>query len=600
MNDPTAPALVSPADEHTRAEWEKIAAAVLRKSGKLQDGDPDSLVWELLTVRSAGIDIPPLGTPELVADLPATGVPGAAPYTRGRTAERPEHGWDIRPVFTVTDPKLTNEAILVDLENGATSLWLDLSAAEPGDLASVLDGVLLDLAPVTLDAPDPIAAAEAFVAVLKERGLAPAEGTNLGADPIGTAVRARTTPELTGLPRIVELAREAGILGLVVDATAVHDLGASDTQELAYSLAVGATYLRELTGAGLGVEEALGLIEFRYAATDDQFVTIAKLRAARLLWNRVAELSGGTEAARGQRQHAVTSRPMMTKYDPWVNMLRTTVASFAAGVGGADAVTVLPFDAALGLPDAFSRRIARNTSSLLISESHVAKVVDPAGGSYAVEKLTADLAEAAWASFGAIDESGGVLAALADGSLLAGVGEAAAARRTQIARRKQPITGVTEFPNLTETLPQRAPYPDGTPQVARYAADFEALRDEPAATPVFLATMGTVAAHTARATFASNLFAAGGIAVEAAGATTTVDQVVAAYAAMSATTDVVCLAGNDLTYTEWGGDLVSALRAAGATWVILAGKPREIEVDDSCAIGVDALAFCTRTREKLA
>jgi len=600
MNDPTAPALVSPADEHTRAEWEKIAAAVLRKSGKLQDGDPDSLVWELLTVRSAGIDIPPLGTPELVADLPATGVPGAAPYTRGRTAERPEHGWDIRPVFTVTDPKLTNEAILVDLENGATSLWLDLSAAEPGDLASVLDGVLLDLAPVTLDAPDPIAAAEAFVAVLKERGLAPAEGTNLGADPIGTAVRARTTPELTGLPRIVELAREAGILGLVVDATAVHDLGASDTQELAYSLAVGATYLRELTGAGLGVEEALGLIEFRYAATDDQFVTIAKLRAARLLWNRVAELSGGTEAARGQRQHAVTSRPMMTKYDPWVNMLRTTVASFAAGVGGADAVTVLPFDAALGLPDAFSRRIARNTSSLLISESHVAKVVDPAGGSYAVEKLTADLAEAAWASFGAIDESGGVLAALADGSLLAGVGEAAAARRTQIARRKQPITGVTEFPNLTETLPQRAPYPDGTPQVARYAADFEALRDEPAATPVFLATMGTVAAHTARATFASNLFAAGGIAVEAAGATTTVDQVVAAYAAMSATTDVVCLAGNDLTYAEWGGDLVSALRAAGATWVILAGKPGDIEVDDSCAIGVDALAFCTRTREKLA
>jgi len=596
MNDPTAPALVSPADEHTRAEWEKIAAAVLRKSGKLHDGDPDSLVEELLTVHSEGIDIPPLGTPELVADLPATGAPGAAPYTRGRTAERPEHGWDIRPVFTVTDPALTNEAILVDLENGATSLWLDLSAAEPGDLASVLDGVLLDLAPVTLDAPDPVAAAEAFVAVLKERGLAPAEGTNLGADPIGTAVRAGTTPDLAGLPRIVELARDAGTLGLVVDATAVHDLGATDTQELAYSLAVGATYLRELTEAGLGVDEALGLIEFRYAATDDQFVTIAKFRAARLLWNRVAELSGATEAARGQRQHAVTSRPMMTKYDPWVNMLRTTVASFAAGVGGADAVTVLPFDAALGLPDAFSRRIARNTSSLLISESHVAKVVDPAGGSYAVEKLTADLADAAWAGFGAIEESGGVLAALADGSLLAEVGEAAAARRTQVARRKQPITGVTEFPNLTETLPQRAPYPDGTPQVARYAADFEALRDEPAATPLFLATMGTVAAHTARATFASNLFAAGGIAVESAGATATVDDVLRQYAGQP----VVCLAGPDPAYSEWGGDLVSALRAAGATWVILAGKPREIDVDDSCAIGVDALDFCTRTREKLA
>jgi len=596
MNDPTAPALVSPADAHTQAEWEKIAAAVLRKTGKLTDADPDSLVWDKLTVRSAGIDIPPLGTPELVADLPSTGEPGAAPYTRGRTAERPEHGWDIRPVFSVphTDPKLTNEAILVDLENGATSLWLDLTAGVDG-LATVLDGVLLDLAPVTLDGTDPVAGAEAFVAVLKDRGVTPAEGTNLGADPIGTAVRAGTTPDLSQLPRLVELAREAGTLALVVDATAVHDLGATDIQELAYSLAVGATYLRELTEAGLDVDAALGLIEFRYAATDDQFVTIAKLRAARLLWNRVGELSGASAAARGQRQHAVTSRPMMTKYDPWVNMLRTTVAAFAAGVGGADAVTVLPFDAALGLPDAFARRIARNTSSLLIAESHVAKVVDPAGGSYAVEKLTAELAEAGWAGFGSIEESGGVLAALADGSLLAEVETAAEARRTQVARRKQPITGVTEFPHLTETLPERAPYPDGSPRVARYAADFEALRDEPAAAPVFLATMGTVAAHTARATFASNLFAAGGIAVESAGATSSVDDVLRQYAGQP----VVCLAGPDPAYSEWGGDLVTALRDAGATWVILAGKPRDLEVDDSCAMGVDALAFCTRTREKL-
>jgi len=602
MNDPTAPALVSPADAHTQAEWEKIAAAVLRKSGKLKDTDPDSAVWlELAGLESlAGIDIPPLGTPELVADLPATGEPGAAPYARGRTAERPEHGWDIRPVFSVTDPKLTNEAILVDLENGATSLWLDLTGGVDG-LATVLDGVLLDLAPVTLDGPDPVAGAEEFVAVLKDRGVTPAEGTNLGADPIGAAVRAGTTPDLTVIPRIAELAREAGTLALVVDATAVHDLGAAEYLELPYALAVGATYLRELTEAGLGVDEALGLIEFRYAATDDQFVTVAKLRAARLLWNRVGELSGASAAARGQRQHVVTSRPMMTKYDPWVNMLRTTVAAFAAGVGGADAVTVLPFDAALGLPDAFSRRIARNTSSLLISESHVAKVVDPAGGSYAVEKMTDDFARGAWALLGEIEEDGGIMAALADGSFLGLVGDAAAARASRIRRRQWPITGVTEFPNLTETLPERAPYPEATPQVARYAADFEALRDEPAATPVFLATMGTVAEHTARATFASNLLAAGGIAVESAGATSSVDDVLRQYAGQP----VVCLAGPDPAYSEWGGDLVAALRDAGASWVILAGKPSPAtiepgEVDDSCAMGVDALAFCTRTREKLA
>ena len=109
--------------------------------------------------------------------------------------------------------------------------------------------------------------------------------------------------------------------------------------ELGYSLAAGAAYLRALVGAGFSVDEAAGQIDFRYAATDEQFVTIAKLRAARRLWSRVLELSGATPS--GQRQHAVTSRPMYSAFDPYVNMLRATVAAFAAGVGGAQAVTVL-------------------------------------------------------------------------------------------------------------------------------------------------------------------------------------------------------------------------------------------------------------------
>ena len=149
-------------------------------------------------------------------------------------------------------------------------------------------------------------------------------------------------------------------------------------------------------------------MEFRLAASDEQFATIAKLRAVRRLWARMLELSGAAEDHRTMVLHAVTSRPMMTKYDPWVNMLRTCVAAFAAGVGGADAVTVLPFDARLGLPDAFARRIARNTSSLLVEESHVAKVADPAGGAFAVEKLTDDLAVAGWEELGRIDAEAGV------------------------------------------------------------------------------------------------------------------------------------------------------------------------------------------------
>ncbi|KQZ67326.1 methylmalonyl-CoA mutase subunit beta [Nocardioides sp. Root151] len=603
--DPDRLALAGPEDQHSAADWEKSTAAVLRKTRKLADDAPDAAVWEKLARRTLdGISVAPIGTLDSVAGLAPTGVPGAAPFTRGRLAARPEIGWDIRPYLFGLDAKALNEAALVDLENGSTSLWLEVGTTlTAADLEAALEGVFIDLAPVVLDAPeDPFAAAEALAALYADRGVTPAEGTNLAADPIAAQVRGEGAISLDVLDLVAAKAEEIGALGVVVDATAVHDLGASDAQELAYSLAVGATYLRHLTANGRSVADALRLVEFRYAATDEQFPTIAKFRAARRLWSRVAELSGLAPADQGdgQRQHAVTSRPMMSKYDPWVNMLRTTVASFAAGVGGADAVTVLPFDSALGIPDAFGRRIARNTGSLLISESHVAKVVDPAGGSYAVEKLTDDLAEAAWAEFGRIEEAGGILAALEDGSFQSRIDAVVAERDDQIAHRTRPLTGISEFPNLGEALPERPGHP-AMDAVRRYGAPFEALRDEPAATPVFLATMGSVASHTARATFASNLFAAGGISVVVAGATDGVDAVLAAYDGQP----VVCLAGADPTYAEWGADLVAKLREAGARHVVLAGKAGDKTVspdlvDDSAAVGVDALTFLNTTREHLA
>jgi methylmalonyl-CoA mutase len=313
------------------------------------------------------------------------------------------------------------------------------------------------------------------------------------------------------------------------------------------------------------------------------------------------ELSGASEDHRTMSLHAVTSRPMMTKHDPWVNMLRTCVAAFAAGVGGADAITVLPFDSRLGIPDAFARRIARNTSTLLVEESHVAKVADPAGGAYAVEKLTNDLAVAGWAELGRIESAGGVEGALEDGSLRARIDESVAERDRQIATRDRPLTGLTEFPNLHETLPERKPYAEGAIAVRPFGQPFEALRDEPAEVPVFLATMGTIAAHTARATFATNLFAAGGIDVVNAGRHDDVGAVLKDYQGPAGGQPVVCLAGTDMAYAEWGADLVQALREAGARWVVLAGRPVEgVESDDTCAMGVDALELLQRTREKLA
>ncbi len=599
----TAEVPLSKGLEHTREEWEKAAAAVLRKSRKLGEEAPDTDAWaKLSTTTLDGITVAPLGTPALSADLPDGGLPGQAPFTRGTTATRELDGWDVRAWFTDPDAERTARDVVVDLENGVNSLWISAgTGGVPIDaLATILEPVFVDLAAVVIDAPfEPLEAAQALIAVITDKGVQAATGTSLGADPIGAAFRDRGVVDFDAAVQIARLALPLSIRALTVDATAVHDAGASDVQELAYSLAAGAQYLRLLVEAGLSVEDAAGLIDFRYAATDEQFPTIAKFRAARRLWNRVVELSGVTSAAAGQVQHAITSRPMMAKYDPYVNMLRTTVASFAAGVGGAAAVTVLPFDEPLGLPEPFSRRIARNTSSLLISESHVAAVADPAGGAHAVEKLTDDLARAAWELFGQIDATGSLDEALA---LVRGkVEQTVSDRALAIAKRKRPITGVSEFPNLHEELPERRPYEQPL-TVHRYAGEFEALRDDRTTTPVFLASMGTVAGFTARSTFAANLFAAGGVDTVVGGPSEGVDDVLVAYREAGQPA-VVCLVGNDASYQQWGADLVVALRSAGATYVVLAGKEPvsgpASGADTTIAMGVDALAFLRSIREEL-
>ena len=363
VSDPgVVPVLLAEGVEVDVSEWEKATADVLRKRKRLADDAPDSDVWHLLSHETLdGISVTPLGTPSLTDDLADPGLPGQAPFTRGAAATRELGGWDIRAWFTDPDVDVTADHVVADIENGVNSLWLAVGeGAIPVEaLARVLEPVFLDLAPVVLDAPEsPLDAARALDAVIDDKSIEPAVGTNYGADPIGASVRGVGETDLANAVEVVELARARGARGIVVDATAVHDAGASEVHELSYSLAAGAAYLRLLVDAGLTVDEAAGQIDFRYAATDEQFITIAKLRAARRLWNRVAELSGVTTDARGQRQDAVTSRPMMSAYDPYVNLIRTTIAAFAAGVGGAEAVTVLPFDEPLGLPEPFSRRIA--------------------------------------------------------------------------------------------------------------------------------------------------------------------------------------------------------------------------------------------------
>ncbi|WP_395365742.1 methylmalonyl-CoA mutase family protein [Streptomyces sp. YH02] len=579
-------------------QWQHLVAGVLRKSGKEVSGD--AAEDALSTLLEDGLDVRPLYTARETA--PDAGLPGFAPFVRGSRAEgNTLGGWDVRQRHLAAD----NDAVLADLENGVTSLWLGAgdSGIPVSSLAKVLDGVYLDLAPVVLDAGDETAAAaERLLALYEERGVADdvARG-NLGADPLGH--EARTGRPAYDLASVAGLARRCadrypGLRALTVDALPYHEAGGSAAQELGCSLATGVAYLRGLTGAGLSVAEACAQLEFRYAATADQFLTIAKLRAARRLWARVAEVCGAPDAG-GQRQHAVTSTVMMTRRDPWVNMLRTTVATLAAGVGGADSVTVLPFDDALGLPDAFARRIARNTSTVLIEESHLSRVIDPAGGSWYVERLTDELAHAAWEFFQVIERAGGQEAALRSGTIGERLAETWSARSRKLATRREPITGVSEFPHLTEKPVEREPAPaqptGGLPRVRRDEA-YEALRARSdahlastgARPRVYLAALGPAAAYSARLSFAANLFQAGGIEPVTEG---TFEESGARE---------VCLCSSDALYAEQAGTTAAELRAAGAEHVLLAGRPGEYPgVDSYLFAGCDAVALLSTALDRM-
>lgn len=602
--------------EPTREQWRELVAGVLRKSGRLPDDLTGPVEDLLATPLSEGVTVAPLYTARDAPDR--VGAPGAAPFTRGASVlgASPD-GWDIRQRHADPDVAATAEAVLADLTNGVTSLWLVVGdGAVPVDgLRTVLAEVLLDLAPIVLDAgPYTAQAADTLFELATERQVPPGElrGT-LGVDPLGQLAGSDADTDLdAGLRLAGELATRCvaerpNLRAMVVDATAYHDAGADEAQELACSLAAGVAYLRALTEAGLPVTDALGQLEFRYAATADQFATIAKLRAARGLWARVAAECGADGTAAAQRQHAVSSEIMITARDPWVNMLRGTLACFGAGVGGADAVTVLPFDAALGLPDRFARRIARNTQSLLVAESSLARVVDPAGGSWYVERLTEDLSRRAWELFTGIERSGGAAQVLRDGSLAGSLAATWARRERRLATRKEPITGVSEFPNVEEKLPQRAPSAEpptrGVLPRVRRAAAFEALRDRADAhtsatgtrPSVFLATLGSPGSYTARSGFAANLFQAGGLLTPSGGGGP--EEIAEAFRESGAA--IACLCGADKTYSDSAGPAARALREAGAQQVLLAGKPGTLEdgttIDGHIFAGCDAVEVLTAT-----
>jgi methylmalonyl-CoA mutase len=416
----------------------------------------------LRSTTPGGISLEPLYAAEDVEGLSASGLPGVYPYVRGA---EPLGGWQIRQEYDDPRPSVCREMIRQDLERGVEAVWLRLGPRRGcrvltiDELDDVLGAVDLAVTSISLDGgSDSLAVASGLLALAQRRGVPfTALDGGLGFDPVGLlaeegriqgGLRARVR-QLQDLGAWCSL-NAPGLRAANVSSDAYDGGGASTVQELAYTVATGLEYLRQLADGGMSVDAAARQIGFSYAVSGDFFTQVAKLRAARWLWAKVVITAGGEPSAAAMQIHCRTSRFTKTQRDPWVNMLRGTSECTAAVFGGAQSIATAPFDCAVGPSDVLTRRVARNTQVVLREESHLGAVADPAGGSWFVERLTNDLARAAWDEIRSIEGEGGIVAALGSGKLVDAVGGVADAREKALARRKTPVVGVSEFPNLHE------------------------------------------------------------------------------------------------------------------------------------------------------
>jgi methylmalonyl-CoA mutase len=501
----------------------------------------------LVHTTAEGLAIQPL-----YVDGPA---PAAVPRASGTFGVIMRHDAALGPVDGDIDD---------DLGGGADGLWL---AGAPALLAA-RSGIRTS----TVVLQDGDAAALAALDGRVERLL-------LGADPIGARAAGRTTAptgpiDLAGIAPLARRAADgAGTTAALVSTLPYHRAGADAADELAIALSTGAAYLGALVDAGIDVAAAAGQIAVQIAVGRDTFLELAKLRALRIVWAKLTIAAGAP--ALPLTVHAVSSPRTLTERDPWVNMLRVTTQVFAAVLGGADLVTPASFDEALGPPSPLGRRTARNTALVLREESHLGRVVDPAAGSYYLESVTDAQAREAWTRFQALEREGGVASALASGALAARLDAAWKKRVAAIGKRREPITGVSEFANLDEAHLPRTPLgvsssPAAAPALPQHrdAEPFEALRTRVdalgvRAPDVLLLTLGPPAEHRGRAGYATAFFATAGLRTR--------ESTVPAQAAIA----VLC--GSDERYATEAADAARALREAGAGSVVLAGRPGALE-----------------------
>lgn len=588
----------------TQPGWETLAQKAL--AGKPVDS--------LARHTRDGIVRGPLFAPHNTAE-PLTAPPGTAPFTRGRTPARDAYlPWAMRQAHDTPGPRDANTAILADLAGGASEITLlidptgqsGIAARTASEMESVLREVLLDLAPVHLRAGKwDIEAAGVLMDVLQRRASVAVGGLGLSAT-LGQQAEKRIA--LATRARNISPA----IRAFRADGRAVFEAGGTEVQELAFAAASAAEAIEALVEAGWDAGDAATSIEVELAADTDIHLTIPKLRAMRLVWAQLMDAWGVTDARAALYLHATTAERALSATDPWTNLIRAACAGFAGTAGGADALTITPITRASGRSTPFSRRLARNLHILLAEETHAGKINDPAGGSFLHETLSHQLAEAAWGEMQRIIGLGGASAALRSEAWKADIAKAGESLMKLVSTGREPVVGVTAYPDLDPRAlaPDNSAYsppaisgsafadqPADTiplPSPMRTAAPFEAIRSKVEAAapgPVFLATLGTLPEFNARADFAINRLGVAGLRTLPAAAHEDVAACVDAFKTSGSPLATIC--GTDQAYADHAATLATALKAAGAKAVWLAGRrdsaPADAAIDHAIHMRSDAL-----------
>lgn len=545
------------------------------------------LVWR----TNEGFNVNPMYRAEDIADLKTTDtVPGEYPYIRGT---REDNDWLTRQEIIAETPEEANLIAHDILTKGVNSIGYKISEPTEDAIATLLKGIDLYKVEVNLNCcpTKAIQLAQALVNYLKKNGVEDKFRGSIGYDPIrrslkhGSAVNGDIACDAKKLLQIVKDVPALKILA--VDSTIFNNSGAYIYQELGYALAWGAEWLTMLTDAGVSVEEIASRIKFNMGISSNYFMELAKFRAARMLWAQIVkQYSPKTDDACKMVVHAETSKFNQTIYDAHVNLLRSQTEAMSAALAGVDSITVVPFDTPYKKPDAFSERIARNQQFLLKEESHLNKVVDPAGGSYYVETLTVSIARQAWDLFLKVQDQGGFFANVDNGIIQKAVNESSKKRHIDMARRKEILLGTNQFPNFNEMAAEKIEssgcdcgcnVKDGNSDNAlsckRQASDFEDLRlatERALNRPkVFMLTIGNLAMRLARAQFSSNFFGCAGYEIIDNIGFDSVDAGVKA--AFEKNADIIVLCSSDDEYAEYAPEANRLI--GGKAIFVVAGAP---------------------------